>query len=202
MEKGLKTLQTTVRRASAERNQAAYDDHRGIHDHNSDSGFLGSGSEAEMEVDESMPIRTNPAVRTNPAPRHGASASWSETSTRAQQLHNDNMRSRSLPIPHPLPLYQPPPPRTRNQMQPHTQAGNGSMSASPAEVNFPRRPSFPSIVTRRYEGETVQEARGGISIQSVLAPAEPQNVGVGPTAQSYETTRRSRYDYQQQYYRQ
>lgn len=196
MEKGLKTLQTTVRKASAERNQAVYDDHRGIHDHNSDSGFLGSGSEAEMEVDENIPIRTNPTIRANPVPKHGASASWSEASTHAQKLYNDNMRARSLPVPHPLPLYQPPPPRTRNQMQPD---GNGSMSASPAEMNFPRRPSFPSIITRRYENESVQ--RGGISIQSVLAPAEPQNVGVMPMPQGYEATRRPRYDYQQQYHR-
>nr|OQO17502.1 hypothetical protein B0A51_13294 [Rachicladosporium sp. CCFEE 5018] len=111
MEKGLKSLQTTVR--TAQRKAAAGEtyDGRAVPDHNSDSGFLGSGSEpdAEPEMDVDEPATTTTAV-TTPS-KHSAAASWSGPARRDSHLQSGHIRSRSLPVPQVLPLYQPPPPR-------------------------------------------------------------------------------------------
>jgi hypothetical protein len=163
MEKGIKTLQTTARtaqrKASADQHQAFCED-RGISDHNSDSGIvLCSGSEPDVEVDES---ETAPSARHG----HGASASWSESYSRQQErLHQEHMRSRSLPLP--LPQYQPPAPRAP---KPYGHEVTGSMPAtSLGAISYDR----PAYASQRYSPETQQR----LSIQSVLIPEEPEEEG-------------------------
>lgn len=154
MEKGLKTLQTTAR--TAQRKAAAssgdsYSD-QGTADHHSDSG-IGLGSDTEMEVGDDAP-----------GPSHTKNASsWHAHTGLQQQAYQDHVRSRSLPQPI-LPLYQPPPPVTLSQRRNF----DAPMTTSPASMSFGRPPTF-----GRYSPDS-QNGRGGISIQSVLAPAEPQ----------------------------
>ena len=154
MEKGLKTLQTTAR--TAHRKAAAgaiglYDE-QGIPDHHSDSGIgLGSGSDAEMEVDDGA----GPSTK---------ASSW-HAHAETQQTHHhhqDHVRSRSLP--QLLPLYQPPPP----PVAAYRRAFDGPMTTSPATMTFTR-----PTVSQRYSPEA-PNGRGGLSIQSMLSPAEPQ----------------------------
>ncbi|KAK3643291.1 hypothetical protein LTR56_010247 [Elasticomyces elasticus] len=159
MEKGLKSLQSTARtaqrRASAGQGQLSFED-RGNSDHNSDSGIGLGGSDAEMEVGD-----VGRAASTGPS-QHAKSASWHAPQPRHAALSmSDHIRSRSLP--QPLPLYQPPPPiiSTRRTF------GNGEMTASPDDVVFPTLPT-----NSRYSPDS--NGRGGISIQSVLSPMEPQ----------------------------
>lgn len=146
MEKGLKTLQSTARTAQrkaslASQSQPLLPEDRGISDHNSDSGIvLCSGSEAEMDVDDT-------------APR------WSET----QNLQHEHIRSRSLPIPHNLPLYRPPPPRKV------AETDRAPFSAGPTTISFD---GASNQIRERYSPSAQQR---GISIQSVLAPAEPRH---------------------------
>jgi hypothetical protein len=164
MEKGIKTLQTTARtaqrKASADQNQAFCED-RGISDHNSDSGIvLCSGSEPDVEVDES---ETAPFSRHG----HGASASWSESYSRQQErLHQEHMRSRSLPLP--LPQYQPPAPRAAPKPYGHEVTGPTSATNLGA-ISYDR----PAYASQRYSPETQQR----LSIQSVLIPEEPEEDG-------------------------
>jgi hypothetical protein len=163
MEKGIKTLQTTARtaqrKASADQNQAFCED-RGISDHNSDSGVvLCSGSEPDVEVDES---ETAPPSRHG----HGASASWSESYSRQQErLHQEHMRSRSLPLP--LPQYQPPAPRAPKA---YGHEVTGPVYATNLGAISYDRPTYTSHEpSQRYSPETQQR----LSIQSVLIPEEP-----------------------------
>ncbi|KAK5123318.1 hypothetical protein LTR85_002749 [Meristemomyces frigidus] len=152
MEKGLKTLQSTARtaqrRASVAQSQQSFEE-RGISDHNSDSG-IGLGSDTEMEVGHD--------------PGHTKSASWHAHSDVQQQTQPDHVRSRSLP--QPLPLYQPPPPITQIRRA----FDSTEMTASPQTMTFGR----PSTSFGRYSPDS--NGRGGISIQSVLSPADPQQV--------------------------
>lgn len=151
MEKGLKTLQATARtaqrRVSASQGQPFHE--RGISDHNSDSG-IGLGSDTEMEVGDE--------------PGHTKSASWHAhpDAQRSTSSQADHVRSRSLP--QPLPLYQPPPPITHVRRT----YDNTQMTASPLDMTFGR----PTTSFSRYSPDS--NGRGGISIQSVLSPAEPQ----------------------------
>jgi len=137
MEKGIKTLQTTARtaqrKASADHNQAFHED-KGISDHNSDSGIvLCSGSEPDVEVDESE-------IAPSSRHEHGASASWSESYSRQQErLHQEHMRSRSLPLP--LPQYQPPAPRA-SQNHGHDVTGP-TPSTNLGAISYDR-PIYPS----------------------------------------------------------
>lgn len=184
MEKGLKTLQITARTASrkaaADQNQAFCED-RGISDHNSDSGIvLCSGSEPDMEVEESVPPS-----------RHGASASWSAAYNRQHHhLNQEHIRSRSLPLPLPqLPQYQPPPPRT-SKLDRQGMARPGAIAKEEAATHFGaanlQRPAF-SI--QRYSPETQQR----ISIQSVLSPTEPSDGSSGhETSMHYDHDMRER----------
>ena len=159
MEKGVKTLQSTARtahrRASASQGQAT--DERGILDHNSDSG-IGLGSDAEMDVDDVT------------APGHVKSSSWhASSSAYQQQLQSDHVRSHSLP--QPLPLYQPPPPVTRLRQT----VEGAEVTISPRTFTFgSSRPATASGFSR-YSPDS--NGRGGISIQSVLAPTEPLHAG-------------------------
>lgn len=178
MEKGLKTLQTTARtaqrKASADRTQTLHED-RGISDQNSDSGIvLCSGSEPDMEVDESAP-----------SSRHGASASWSESYGRKQEhLHQEHMRSRSLPLP--LPQYQPPPPRTTKMYEQSTAGAPG----------VDRTGALSSESSRRFQQRYSPETQQRFSIQSVLSPAEPPNLGPRHEPSTYDD-----YDTQHRPYR-
>ncbi|KAK4547031.1 hypothetical protein LTR36_001252 [Oleoguttula mirabilis] len=152
MEKGLKTLQSTARiaqrRASAAQSQQSFEE-RGISDHNSDSG-IGLGSDTEMEVGHD--------------PGHTKSASWHAHPDVQQQQppQSDHVRSRSLP--QPLPLYQPPPPITQMRRP----FDGVEMTASPQTMTFGR----PTTGFERYSPDS--NGRGGVSIQSMLSPAEPQ----------------------------
>ncbi|KAM0717316.1 hypothetical protein Q7P37_007168 [Cladosporium fusiforme] len=176
MEKGLKNLQTTARtaqrKATADQRQAFCED-RGISDHNSDSGIvLCSGSEPDMDVDESAPPS-----------RHGASASWSESHSRQQHherqkhLQQEHMRSRSLPLPLPLPQYQPPLPRTSKAQQGHSVAGASAVGNLGA-LSYERS----SYSVQRYSPETQHR----LSIQSVLSPAEPPKPGSSGSQGAYD----------------
>lgn len=149
---GLKQLQATAR--TADRKEAAGSsfayDSQGISDHHSDSG-IGLGSDAEMEVVEE-------------AASPGKSASWHAPNERRQSTsHPEHTRSRSLP--QPLPLYQPPPPITTY----HRSTYNTSMTTSPESTSFGQQVPY-----QRYS-PGAQNGRGGISIQSVLAPTETQS---------------------------
>lgn len=149
MEKGLKTLQTTAR--TAERRNVGSGrtsfDEQGIKSHRSDS-VVGLGSDAEMELDE-------------PAPLGKLHSSW-HAHTGTQHNHQEHVRSRSLPQPiPPLPLYRPPPPLVTN-----VQAFDTPMTTSPATLSFIR-----STSSQRCSPDS-QNGRGGMSIQSVLSPAE------------------------------
>lgn len=146
MEKGLKTLQSTVRTAqrkgAADQQRASFDE-RGISDHNSDSG-IGLGSDTEVEAGQ-QPAQSG----------HSKSASW-HARTDPQQA--DHVRSRSLP--QPLPLYQPPPRivRARPTIE------GAEMTTSPQDATMPTSLS-------RWSPES--NGRGGYSIHQVLAP-EPE----------------------------
>jgi hypothetical protein len=154
---GLKQLQTTAR--TADRKEAAdssyaYDQHsQGISDHHSDSG-IGLGSDAELEVVEGT------ASPSKSASWHAQPQRQVSTTSASYQEH---VRSRSLP--QPLPLYQPPPPITTSRSY---QRGtyNASMTTTPESTSFGQQ-----IPYQRYS-PGAQNGRGGISIQSVLAPAE------------------------------
>lgn len=178
MEKGLKTLQTTARtaqrKASADRTQTLHED-RGISDQNSDSGIvLCSGSEPDMEVDESAT-----------SSRHGASASWSESYSRRQEhLQQEHVRSRSLPLP--LPQYQPPPPRT-------TRTYGQSIAGAPA---VDRTGALASESSQHFRQRYPPETQQRFSIQSVLSPAEPPN-----TFSRHEPSTHYDYETQQRAYR-
>jgi len=146
---GLKQLQATAR--VAERKEAAgtntsYDT-QGTSDHHSDSG-IGLGSDTEMDVVDGI---ASP----------GKSASWAQPETRHSASYSEHSRSRSLP--QPLPLYQPPPPIVTQ----HRSAYNAPMTTSPEVTTFTQHVQY-----QRHSPEC-QNGRGGISIQSVLAPAEP-----------------------------
>jgi len=180
MEKGLKTIQSTARTAQrkasvASQSQPLAPEDRGISDHNSDSGIvLCSGSEAEMDVDD-----------TAPSAKHSASASWSESSAN-QHLQHEHIRSRSLPVPHNLPLYKPPPPRAARVAQPGV-LDRAPLSAGPATV------SLDSDVHQTQQRYSPGAHQRGISIQSVLAPAEPHRTTLRhdyQTAIGYETQQR------------
>lgn len=148
---GLKQIHATAR--TAERKEAAgsiaHYDAQGISDHHSDSG-IGLGSDAEMDV-----VDTTASS--------GKSSSWHAAHERPQLTtsYSDHSRSRSLP--QPLPLYQPPPPIATQQRGTY----NTTITTSPATTSFGHQEQL-----RRYSPEC-QNGRGGISIQSVLAPAEP-----------------------------
>ena len=150
MEKGLKNLQATARTAQRREPGGTRDsfEDQGITDHHSDSG-IGMGSDAEMEVDE-------PAPSSKPS-------SW-HAHTCVQSTHQEHVRSRSLP--QPLPLYQPPPPISTTQRR----AFDATMTTSPATMSYGR-----PVTYQRYSPEA-QNGRGGLSIQSMLSPAEPQCV--------------------------
>lgn len=170
MEKGIKNLQATARtgqrRAPSEASSAlpsieAFTDHRrattqgsfdgqGITtDGNSDSG-IGFCSDAEMEVDGG----TSHSRRT--------SSSWHGSSATQAVQHQEHNRSRSLP--HPLRLYQPPPPLNTHQRR----TFDATMTTSPAIMSYPGRPAE----FQRYSPD-FQNGRGGLSIQSMLSPADP-----------------------------
>lgn len=149
---GLKQLQATAR--TADRKEAAGSsfafDSQGIPDHHSDSG-IGLGSDAEMEiVDE--------------AASPGKSASWYAATKERQSPASYQEHARSRSLPQPLPLYQPPPPITTYQRS----AYNTPMTTSPESTSFGQQVPY-----QRYS-PGAQNGRGGISIQSVLASAEPE----------------------------
>lgn len=104
------------------------------------------GSDAEMEVDEAEPSRKP--------------SSW-HAHTAVQAAHQEHVRSRSLP--QLLPLYQPPPPLAIQR-----RTFDGPMTTSPATMSFGRTTTF-----QRYSPEA-QNGRGGLSLQSMLSPADPQ----------------------------
>lgn len=148
---GLKQLQATAR--TADRKEAAGSsfayDSQGISDHHSDSG-IGLGSDAEMEVVEGTASPGKPS-------------SWHVPNERQpSQSYQEHSRSRSLP--QPLPLYQPPPPITTYPRSTY----NTTMTASPESTSFGQQVPY-----QRYS-PGAQNGRGGISIQSVLAPTETQ----------------------------
>ena len=149
---GLKQIQATAR--TADRKEAAGSsftyDSQGISDHHSDSG-IGLGSDAEMEV-----------VEGTGSP--GKSASWHAMQSERQTSASYQEHSRSRSLPQPLPLYQPPPPITTH----HRSTYNASMTTSPESTSFGQQVPY-----QRYS-RGAQNGRGGISIQSVLAPAETQ----------------------------
>ena len=149
MEKGLKNLLSTARTAQRRGTTGTRDsfDDQGIPDHHSDSG-IGMGSDAEMEVDEAEPAQKP--------------SSW-HAHTGAVSSHQEHVRSRSLP--QPLPLYKPPPPVIAQR-----RTFDAPMTTSPATMSFGRTTTF-----HRYSPEA-QNGRGGLSIQSMLSPAEPQCV--------------------------
>ena len=155
MEKGLKNLQgaarTRERRAPTESSVDAVDttmDYQGITDRNSDSG-IGFGSDAEMDVDGA-----NHSRRT--------SSSWHAASTSQNLQHQEHIRSRSLP--QLLPLYQPPPPLNTQ----YKRVFDRPVTTSPATTSYPGRPAE----FQRYSPD-FQNGRGGLSIQSMLSPADP-----------------------------
>jgi len=174
MEKGLKSLQsaarTATRRGSAVQSQPSFEG-RGTSDYNSDSGIgLGANSDAEMEAGDRHTLALTGASFTNTAVQHTKSASWHAPETQRQHSRHaslpmsDQVRARSLP--QPLPLYQPPPPIVSAR-----RTFDGEMTASPDDVVFPGRPASFS----RYSPDS--NGRGGISIQSMLSPAEPPYAG-------------------------
>lgn len=152
MEKGLKTLQSTARTAQGRSSdcQTKSFEERGNTDH-SDSGVY-LGSDTEMEVGEA-------AVAPS---QHAKSASWHAHGAQ-QHPTNDHVRSRS--VPQPLPLYRPPPPIARTKRA----FDSVEMTNSPDEMSFTR----PTTSFSRYSPDS--NGRGGISIQSVLSPAEPED---------------------------
>ena len=160
---GLKQLQATAR--TADRKEAAgstsfvFDNNsQGTSDHHSDSGIgLGSGSDTEMEV-----------VEVDGAASPGKAASWHAPVERhrspATSYQEHHSRSRSLP--QLLPLYQPPPPVTTTYQR--------STYTTPTTIS-PESTSFGQQVPYQRYSPGAQNGRGGISIQSVLAPAETQH---------------------------
>ncbi|KAK3112490.1 hypothetical protein LTR53_011206 [Teratosphaeriaceae sp. CCFEE 6253] len=185
MEKGLKGLQSAARTAQRRSSCAmdsgpSFDSERGISEQNSDSGIglEGGHSDAEMDAGERRhhPAERSPPTATTMATgQHAKSASWHAHEAPCQHPRHtslsmaDHIRSRSLP--QPLPLYQPPPPivsATRRTFD------GGEMTASPDDVVFPG-PVGKSFT--RYSPDS--NGRGGISIQSVLSPSEPEYGGGG-----------------------
>ena len=175
---GLKQLQATAR--TADRKEAAgasfaFDpmDSQGIPDHHSDSG-IGFGSDAEMEAVDVLAAASSPGKSSSwhahPHHHHHPSSNTiaRQGSAPAAASYQEHSRSRSLP--QPLPLYQPPPPITTTH---HHQRGtyNASVTTSPESTSFGQRVPY----TRYSPG--AQNGRGGISIQSVLAPDEGQRRG-------------------------
>lgn len=153
MEKGLKNLQAAARRgqrkATTEVQDGSFDDQGITADRNSDSG-IGFGSDAEMEVDDQV----GQSRRT--------SSSWHAPANTQPAQCQEHTRSRSLP--QPLPLYQPPPPLNTYQRR----TFDAPMTTSPAVMAYPGRPTE----FQRYSPD-FQNGRGGISIQSMLSPADP-----------------------------
>lgn len=150
MEKGWKTLLSTSRAAQRRTSTAPSQrsaEGRGISDHNSDSG-IGLGSDTEMEVGHDS--------------GHTKSASWHAHPAVQQRAlaQPDHVRTRSLP--QLLPLYQPPPPITQTRRR----FDSAEMTASPQTMTFGQ----PSASFSRYSPDS--NGRGGISIQSMLLPAE------------------------------
>jgi len=159
MEKGLKNLQATarasVKKVTTEMNDVAFDEQGTTTDRNSDSG-ISIGSGAEMEVDE----------RANGPSMHRKFSSWQGSNAMPVLPSQEHSRTRSLPQPlsQLLPLYRPPPPLKTDQLR----TSLGPMSANSAMMTYPRRPAD----FQRYSPDS-QNSRGGVSIQSILSPAEP-----------------------------
>lgn len=153
MEKGLRSLTATARLAQrrGSHGEGQLFDEQGISDHTSDSGICLTGSDTEMEVGQV------PAITA----QHSKSASWQahETQHRPAQPA-EHVRSRSLP--QPLPLYQPPPPIIPAKRV----LDCSNITPSPDDMTFPRPVATLSHALRDRTG------RSGISIQSVLSPAE------------------------------
>ena len=156
MEKGFKTLQTlarTAQRRAVPDISTSYHG-QGIPDPEDDSG-ISLGSFAEMEVDQ----------------EHGShqstekASSWHAGSSTQQTHHQDHVRSRSLP--QLLPLYQPPAP----PINAWRRAFDGPMTTSPATTS-PATLSFSRPT--QFSRYSPDNGRGGISIPSVLSPADPQ----------------------------
>lgn len=166
MEKGLKNLQSAARTGHrrgptealpsietvTDRHstvaRGSFDGQGTTADGNSDSG-IGFCSDAEMDVDGggSHSRRT--------------SSSWHISSTTQLLQHQEHNRSRSLP--QPLPLYKPPPPLNTHQRR----TFDAPMTTSPAVMSYPGRPTE----FQRYSPD-FQNGRGGLSIQSMLSPAD------------------------------
>ena len=156
MEKGLKSLlaiANTAERKSRGDSGDSFDEQgsMGAPPSDADSNF---GSDAEMDVEHD----NKPSGKSSP--RHTRNDSQ-------QTYHQEHVRSRSLPQPiaSQLPLYQPPPPIITN----HPQMFDAPrVTSSPATLSFARQSVYPRYTPEYHNG------RGGISIQAVLSPAEPQ----------------------------
>lgn len=154
MEKGLKTLQSTARtahrRASTSYNGSFEEAGSGNSDHHSDSG-IGLGSDAEMDVGDDAGS-SRPTI-----PRE---SSWTTAfpPSQSHQAYIDHVRSQSLPVT--IPIYRPPLPVTQHRRT----------------IDVPPQTLHPEYSTTDYRSASQQcntrAPQRGISIQSVLAPAE------------------------------
>ncbi|KAH9826851.1 Myb-like DNA-binding domain [Teratosphaeria destructans] len=170
LEKGLKNIQSTSRtaqrRASAasHSHQSSFDDvYGGNPDHNSDSG-IGLASDTEMEAGEPSTTTSLAAVlsaghvKSASRPAHPDGQQINQPSDAKQSEH---VRSKSLT--QSLPLYQPPPPVSMSSRRVY---GVSELSESPSTFGFGQH-----IPTSYSRCSPDTNARGGISIQSVLGPA-------------------------------